>query len=302
MKDFNFYMGQFLEYLKYEKNYSLLTINGYKEDLMFLNDYFNKENINFLEVEYQDIRLLYNFLEDKHYSKNTIARHISSIRSFYKYLSFNKIINNNPFNMAHLPKKDKMLPKFLYYNELMEMFDSINLDNFYGKRNRCILEVLYATGVRVSELVNIKLSDIDFDNGTIKVIGKGNKERIVYFGDYAKEYLEKYIYEVRDNLLKNKKSDYLFINNSGTNLSARGVELVIKNIIKETSIKSNITPHVLRHTFATHLLNEGCDILSVQELLGHESLRATQVYTHITNEGLRNIYNISHPRNHKNIK
>ena len=299
MKDFNFYMGQFLEYLKYEKNYSLLTINGYKEDLMFLNNYFNKENINFLEVEYQDIRLLYNFLEDKHYSKNTIARHISSIRSFYKYLSFNKIINNNPFNMAHLPKKDKMLPKFLYYNELMEMFDSINLDNFYGKRNRCILEVLYATGVRVSELVNIKLSDIDFDNGTIKVIGKGNKERIVYFLDYPKKYMLDYIENGRNVMLNNKPCEYLFINKLGNKLTTRGVELIIKDIISKTSIKSNVTPHTIRHTFATHLLNEGCDIMSVKELLGHESLKATQVYTHITNEELRNIYLNCHPRSKK---
>lgn len=299
MKDFYFYMGQFLEYLKYEKNYSLLTINGYKEDLMFLNDYFNKENINFLEVEYQDIRLLYNFLEDKHYSKNTIARHISSIRSFYKYLSFNKIINNNPFNMAHLPKKDKMLPKFLYYNELMEMFDSINLDNVYGKRNRCILEVLYATGVRVSELVNIKLSDIDFDNGTIKVIGKGNKERIVYFLDYPKKYMLDYIENGRNVMLNNKPCEYLFINKLGNKLTTRGVELIIKDIISKTSIKSNVTPHTIRHTFATHLLNEGCDIMSVKELLGHESLKATQVYTHITNEELRNIYLNCHPRSKK---
>ena len=299
MKDFNFYMGQFLEYLKYEKNYSLLTINGYKEDLIFLNDYFNKENINFLEIEYQDIRLLYNFLEDKHYSKNTIARHISSIRSFYKYLSFNKIINNNPFNMAHLPKKDKMLPKFLYYNELMEMFDSINLDNFYGKRNRCILEVLYATGVRVSELVNIKLSDIDFDNGTIKVIGKGNKERIVYFLDYPKKYMLDYIENGRNVMLNNKPCEYLFINKLGNKLTTRGVELIIKDIISKTSIKSNVTPHTIRHTFATHLLNEGCDIMSVKELLGHESLKATQVYTHITNEELRNIYLNCHPRSKK---
>ena len=299
MKDFNFYMGQFLEYLKYEKNYSLLTINGYKEDLIFLNDYFNKENINFLEVEYQDIRLLYNYLEDKHYSKNTIARHISSIRSFYKYLSFNKIINNNPFNMAHLPKKDKMLPKFLYYNELMEMFDSIKLDDFYGKRNRCILEVLYATGVRVSELVNIKLSDIDFDNGTIRVIGKGNKERIVYFLDYPKKYMLDYIENGRNVMLNNKPCEYLFINKLGNKLTTRGVELIIKDIISKTSIKSNVTPHTIRHTFATHLLNEGCDIMSVKELLGHESLKATQVYTHITNEELRNIYLNCHPRSKK---
>ena len=292
---------KFIKYLKEQKNYSKYTIINYEEDLYFLKAYLEKEGISYLDVDYSVIRLYFNYLDSFNYSKNTIAKKITSARSFYKYLARNNKIKSNPFSLCSLPKKDKLLPKFLYYNELEEMFSSCDTSNL-GIRNRCILELLYATGMRVGELVNIKLNDIDLKEKYIKILGKGNKERIVYFGDYAKEYLEKYIYEVRDNLLKNKKSDYLFINNSGTNLSSRGVELIIKNIIKETSIKSNITPHVLRHTFATHLLNEGCDILSVQELLGHESLRATQVYTHITNEGLRNIYNISHPRNHKNIK
>ena len=292
---------KFIKYLKEQKNYSKYTIINYEEDLYFLKAYLEKEGISYLDVDYSVIRLYFNYLDSFNYSKNTIAKKITSARSFYKYLARNNKIKSNPFSLCSLPKKDKLLPKFLYYNELEEMFSSCD-DSNLGIRNRCILELLYATGMRVGELVNIKLNDIDLKEKYIKILGKGNEERIVYFGDYAKEYLEKYIYEARDSLLKNKKSDYLLINNSGTNLSARGVELVIKNIIKETSIKSNITPHVLRHTFATHLLNEGCDILSVQELLGHESLRATQVYTHITNEGLRNIYNISHPRNHKNIK
>lgn len=292
---------KFIKYLKEQKNYSKYTIINYEEDLDFLKTYLEKEDISYLDVDYSVIRLYFNYLDSFNYSKNTIAKKITSARSFYKYLARNNKIKTNPFSLCSLPKKDNLLPKFLYYNELEEMFSSCDTSDL-GIRNRCILELLYATGMRVGELVNIKLNDIDLKEKYIKILGKGNKERIVYFGDYAKEYLEKYIYEVRDNLLKNKKSDYLFINNSGTNLSSRGVELIIKNIIKETSIKSNITPHVLRHTFATHLLNEGCDILSVQELLGHESLRATQVYTHITNEGLRNIYNISHPRNNKNIK
>ena len=292
---------KFIRYLKEQKNYSKYTISTYEEDLIFLSKYLEKEGVSYLDIDYSTIRLYFNYLDSFNYSKNTIAKKITSARSFYKYLARNNKIKTNPFSLCSLPKKDNLLPKFLYYNELEEMFSSCDTSNL-GIRNRCILELLYATGMRVGELVNIKLNDIDLKEKYIKILGKGNKERIVYFGDYAKEYLEKYIYEVRDNLLKNKKSDYLFINNSGTNLSSRGVELIVKNIIKETSIKSNITPHVLRHTFATHLLNEGCDILSVQELLGHESLRATQIYTHITNEGLRNIYNISHPRNHKNIK
>ena len=292
---------KFIRYLKEQKNYSKYTISTYEEDLIFLSKYLEKEGVSYLDIDYSTIRLYFNYLDSFNYSKNTIAKKITSARSFYKYLARNNKIKTNPFSLCSLPKKDNLLPKFLYYNELEEMFSSCDTSNL-GIRNRCILELLYATGMRVGELVNIKLNDIDLKVKYIKLLGKGNKERIVYFGDYAKEYLEKYIYEVRDNLLKNKKSDYLFINNSGTNLSSRGVELIIKNIIKETSIKSNITPHVLSHTFATHLLIEGCDILSVQELLGHESLRATQIYTHITKERLRNIYNISNPRNNKNIK
>ena len=278
---------KFIRYLKEQKNYSKYTISTYEEDLIFLSKYLEKEGISYLDIDYSTIRLYFNYLDSFNYSKNTIAKKITSARSFYKYLARNNKIKSNPFSLCSLPKKDKLLPKFLYYNELEEMFSSCDTSNL-GIRNRCILELLYATGMRVGELVNIKLNDIDLKEKYIKILGKGNKERIVYFGDYAKEYLEKYIYEVRDNLLKNKKSDYLFINNSGTNLSARGVELVIKNIIKETSIKSNITPHVLRHTFATHLLNEGCDILSVQELLGHESISTTEIYTHVANEQVRN--------------
>lgn len=294
-------IDDFLKYLKEQKNYSPLTINGYKEDLIFLKNYFLKENISYLNIEYPDIRLFYNYLDSFNYSKNTISNKISAARSFYKYLARNNKIKSNPFSLASLPKKDNLLPKFLYYNELEEMFNACD-DSYLGIRNRCILELLYATGMRVRELVNIKLKDIDPTEKYIKILGKGNKERIVYFGDYAKEYLEIYLNNSRNYLLKNKSCDYLFINNTGTKLSTRGVELIVKKVIKDTSIKTNITPHTIRHTFATHLLNEGCDILSVQELLGHESLRATQVYTHITNEGLRNIYNNSHPRNNKSIK
>lgn len=292
------YIKDFLSYLKNQRNYSLKTIDSYKEDLKILEDFYLKENINFLKVEYSDIRFLYNYLDSKKYSKNTIARMISSTRSFYKYLAFNKIIEINPFSLATLPKKDKLLPKFLYYNELEELFDTFDLKDKYGQRDRLILELLYATGLRVSELVNIKLDDIDYSDNHIKVLGKGNKERIVYFGEYAKTYLELYLNDGRKNLLK-KECNYLFINNKSGKLSARGVELIIDKVIKKTSIKTKVTPHTIRHTFATHLLNEGCDISTVQELLGHESLKATQIYTHITNDSLRNTYLKTHPRNNK---
>ena len=197
---------KFIRYLKEQKNYSKYTISTYEEDLIFLSKYLEKEGISYLDIDYSTIRLYFNYLDSFNYSKNTIAKKITSARSFYKYLARNNKIKTNPFALCSLPKKDNLLPKFLYYNELEEMFSSCD-DSNLGIRNRCILELLYATGMRVGELVNIKLNDIDLKEKYIKILGKGNKERIVYFGDYAKEYLEKYIYEVRDNLLKNKKSD-----------------------------------------------------------------------------------------------
>lgn len=299
MDDFKIYEKRFLDNLYSIKNYSCYTVLNYQEDLDFFYDYLRENNLKFLKIEYQDIRDFYSYLDSKHYSKNTISRHISCLRGFYKYLALNKYIESNPFSLATLPKKDKLLPKFLYYNELEEMFDAIDITTDLGKRNRAILELLYATGVRVSELVDMKVDDLNFNDQSIKVLGKGNKERLVYFGPYAEKYVKQYLIEARLNLLKNNKSDYLFINNMGTPLSTRGVAFIIQEIIKRTSIKSNITPHTIRHTFATHLLNEGCDILSVQSLLGHESLKATQVYTHITNDELKDIYLKCHPRSNK---
>lgn len=294
-------INNFLSYIEDQKNYSKDTIKSYNEDLKFLKEYFDKEIINFLDIKYSDIRNYYNYLDSKKYSKNTIARMISSSRSFYKYLAFNNKIKTNPFSLACLPKKDKLLPKFLYYNELEEMFDVCDLKDPYGQRNRAIIELLYATGIRVSELINIKVKDIDFRNNQIKVLGKGNKERIVFFGSYAIKYLDIYLSDGRKKLLKENPCDYLFINNKKEQLKVRGIEQIINTVVSKTSIKTKITPHTIRHTFATHLLNEGCDILTVQELLGHESLRATQVYTHITNDSLKNTYLKTHPRGNKKI-
>ena len=295
-------INKYIDYLIYQKNYSNYTTENYKEDLLFFHDYLEKEYLNFLDIKYQDLHLFFNYLDDLKYSKNTIARRISSIRSFYKYLVRNKYIDYNPFELVSLPKKDKKLPKFLYYNELEILFKIPDLKTNLGIRNRLILELLYATGMRVGELEKIKLQDINQSEQTIKILGKGNKERIVYYGDYAAKYLDKYIKTSRKNLLKEKKDEnYLLLNNNGTRLTSRGIRLIINDIIDKSTLDAKISPHTLRHTFATHLLNEGCDILSVQELLGHESLKATQIYTHITNETLKNVYLKSHPRGNKKI-
>lgn len=287
----NEYIKKYLEYLTYQRNYSENTIKGYEEDLLFYQDFLNKQGINILEVDYQAIRKFYNYMDDKKLSKNTISRRISAVRNFYKYLARGNYVEYNPFCLTKGPKKDKLLPKFLYYNELEELFDVCDMSTLYGLRDRVILEILYSTGIRVGELENIKIKDIDTYQNQIKVLGKGNKERLVYYGEYLKEVLDLYLSRRRDN------NSYLLINSHGDRLSSRGIRYILNKLITRTSLKTKVTPHMLRHTFATHLLNEGCDILTVQELLGHESLRATQVYTHVTNDRLKDVYLKTHPRN-----
>ena len=293
-------IDKYLEYLLYQKNYSNSTIEGYKDNLNIYSIYLNIENLSYDEITYQDIRPFFNYLSDKKYSKSSIARIVSSVRGFYKYLVKEEIVNDNPFLLVSAPKKDLKLPKFLYSNELESMFLIPDMNNPKGIRDRLILEILYATGMRVSELINIKLNDIDFKNKQIKVMGKGSKERYVFFGDYANKYLNLYINNARNELIKTP-NEYLLINNKETKLSDRGIRVIINEIIKKSTLDLNVSPHTLRHTFATHLLNEGCDILSVQELLGHSSLKATQVYTHVTDEKLRDVYLHTHPRSNKKL-
>ena len=287
------YLSEYLEYLKYQKNYSDETIHSYSIDIEEFLDYINSECINICEVGYDVVKAWLIHLDEKKNKSTTVSRKISSLRGFYKYLVNNKVMNSNPFSLVSLPKKERHLPRFFYYNELEEMFQVPKLNTALGQRDRLLLEMLYATGVRVSELVNIKVSDINGEE--IKVLGKGNKERIVEFGDYAESILELYLNEGYKSL-NVKKSEYLFLNNRGGKLTTRGVRYILDNIINKTTIDKKISPHMLRHTFATHLLNEGCDLLTVQELLGHESLTATSIYTHITNDRLKEVYFKCHPR------
>lgn len=287
------YLSDYLEYLKYQKNYSDETIHSYSIDIEEFLDYINSECINICEVGYDVVKAWLINLDEKKNKSTTVSRKISSLRGFYKYLINNKVIDSNPFSLVSLPKKERHLPRFFYYNELEEMFQVPKLNTALGQRDRLLLEMLYATGVRVSELVNIKVSDINGEE--IRVLGKGNKERIVEFGDYAEFILELYLKEGYKHL-NIKKSEYLFLNNRGGKLTTRGVRYILDNIINKTTIDKKISPHMLRHTFATHLLNEGCDLLTVQELLGHESLTATSIYTHITNDRLKEVYFKCHPR------
>lgn len=290
-------INNFIEYLKYQRNYSDFTCNNYKKDLNEYNSFILNNKINYKNMDYNDAKEYVIYLNKKNDAKSTISRKLSSLRTFYKYLGLNNKVKSNPFLLVSSPKKEKRIPKFINYNNMEEILNVPNIKTKEGQRERVILEVLYASGVRVSELVNIKLKDIDFSNKNILIFGKGSKERLVSFGDYALEYINLYLKEGRNLLLDGVKSDYLIVGKKIEKLTTRRVEQIIDDIIKRTSIKLNITPHMFRHTFATHLLDNGCDLLVVQELLGHASLSSTEIYTHVSNEHLREVYLKCHPRN-----
>ncbi len=290
-------INKFIEYLKYQRNYSDFTCNNYKKDLNEYNSFILSNKINYKNMDYNEAKEYVIYLNKKNDAKSTISRKLSSLRTFYKYLVLNNKVESNPFLLVSSPKKEKRIPKFINYNNMEEILNVPNIKTKEGQRERVILEVLYASGVRVSELVNIKLKDIDFSNKNILIFGKGSKERLVSFGDYALEYINLYLKEGRNLLLDGVKSDYLIVGKKSEKLTTRRVEQIIDDIIKRTSIKLNITPHMFRHTFATHLLDNGCDLLVVQELLGHASLSSTEIYTHVSNEHLREVYLKCHPRN-----
>ena len=289
-------LKKYEEYLLYEKKYPLNTVNSYISDISFFLSYISSMNKKVTDVDKNIVRNYLKILSDLKYKNSTIARKLSSLRSYFAYLLANKKIKNNIFNLINNPKKEKKLPNFLTYQEFEDLIFSIDNNDIYAKRNKLILELLLASGLRVSELVNIKLEDIDINNKSIRVVGKGSKERIVYFNLHTETSLKDYLDNSRSKLLKNKKSNYLFINNKSTKLTREGVFEIINKIATKANIKHHLSPHVLRHTFATFLLNEGADIRSVQTLLGHESLSTTQIYTHITSDALKSEYLKRFPR------
>ena len=292
MKD----LESYIFYLKKERNYAKLTLINYSKDITLFLDYLKNKKKSYISINKDDVRDYLKYMDNLKYKNSTISRSLSSLRNFYTYLLSKNIIDNNPFKLIRNPKKEKKLPNFLQYNEFIKLIEDLKNDDNLSIRNKMILELLYATGIRVSELTNIKLDDINFNDKSIRVLGKGNKERIVYFGDYAKDVMNEYINNNRGSLLNGKNSKYLLINKNGDNLTSRGVEEVIDKIVKEVSLNHKISPHVLRHTFATHMLEDGADLRTVQELLGHSSLSTTQIYTHVTNERLRSVYLKSFPR------
>ena len=282
---------KFTNYLKTERNYSKHTISNYARDLRFLLQFLKGRKID--RTAAREYLLA---LEKKHYSRRSVARKLSSTRSFFRFLMREKLAKQNPFENLLTPKLPKKLPNFLYQEELKKLLAEPNTKSPLGLRDQAILEVIYGTGLRVAEIVRMNINDVDFDEGEIKVLGKGAKERIVLFGSHAQAALHNYIREGRPFLLAQKKTPALFINRRGGRLTCRSVERMITFYAKEAQLQKRVTPHTLRHSFATHLLSGGADLRMVQELLGHVSLSTTQVYTHITKERLKEVYDSAHPR------
>lgn len=284
---------KFLDYLQNIKKYSDNTIINYEIDIDRYEKFLKINNKKINNIKYKDVLDFISYIKDNHKS-TSINRCLSSLRSYYNYLLKENVVNTNPFKLVNSMKKEKKLPEYFKYNEYVELVNSIDINSNLGIRNRCIFEVLLCTGCRCSELVNIKLCDVDLDNREIKVLGKGNKERIVYLGSYAIDSLNMYL-SVRDELSK-KDNKYLFVNHLGNKLTTRGIRDIIDKILLKSSLNLKITPHTFRHSFATMLLNEGCDLKSVQELLGHVSLSTTSIYTHVSNEELKRVYLHTNPR------
>lgn len=292
-------IDQFIEYIRNERNYSDYTEENYLRDLYVYELYLKNKRINYLNITYKEITLYIAYLkEKKRLNSASINQHLSAIRSFYNYLCIRNYIKSNPFKLVRGPKKELKLPNYMKYSEFEQMINSCE-DTPLGIRNKAILETLLATGARIGEIINIDVTDIDFNNMEVKVLGKGNKERICYFNNHCKEALQNYIDNSRPLLLNGKTSSKLFINHLGNPLTTRGVRDILDKIILKSSVNSKITPHTFRHTFATMLLNEGCDLKSVQELLGHVNLSTTSIYTHVTNDRIKDIYLHTHPRNKK---
>ena len=296
---FNVYLKSFIAYLSVEKNFSNYTVSAYKSDLVSFFIWTN--NISPEKVTYNQIREYLHFIQKFNYKKTTVARKIASLRTFFKYLYKSQFIEINPAENISAPKKPKSLPKFLTDDEMNKILDNIKIDTPAGLRNKAILELLSATGMRVSELSNLNFEDLNLDENEITVFGKGAKERIVLVSERAKKYLLQYIDVARPLIVKNApvqeltESSPVFINKTGYRLQSKTIRVVINDLVDKIQLPKHVTPHVFRHSFATRMLEHGADLRVVQELLGHASISNTQIYTHVSVQHLKDEYDKTHP-------
>jgi len=292
---------KYMDYLQVERNASPYTVRNYTDALMKFFDYLKGRNITSLkDVNKQTLRDYLSHLIENGYAKSSIARRLSAIRSFYRYLMREEMIAVSPAATTVSPRLDKRLPSFLTVEEVKRLIESPDLSKPQGRRDRALLEILYASGLRISELVNLDVEQVNLDNNEIRVWGKGSKERVVLIGKPAHQALTDYLERGRPELLAKKKSEALFLNRYGGRLPARRVQKILDKYAR--NIDKKVHPHMLRHTFATHLLDGGADLKVVQELLGHADLSSTQIYTHVTQSRARKIYLSAHPLAKKAVK
>jgi len=282
------YIDKFLRYLEIEKNYSTHTILNYKLDLQDFSKFLGGADIT--SVDYLFLRKYLAALKEKNLNARSAGRHLSALRSFFRFLSREGYIKLNPTSSLSSPKQEKHLPLFLTEEEVLKLIDSAFIQDERSLRDKAILETFYSTGIRISELVGLNMDDVDFIGGIAKVRGKGKKERIVPVGDHALKAIRHYLDK------RKRKDNAIFLNKSGSRLSTRGVRNIVDKYITKAGIRQGVSAHTLRHSFATHLLNRGADLRSVQELLGHANLSTTQIYTHLTTERLKAVYDKAHPR------
>ena len=293
-------LEDFKSYIIVEKNFSKHTAKAYCSDILSFLVWMDEQSCE--DVNFSKIRDYLHFIQKFNYKKTTIARKIASIRTFYKFLYRERKIDSNPAMNLNTPKRPKSLPKFLTPDEVEKILNNTKIETPSGYRNRAILELLWATGMRVSELSGLNFGDLNLENNEIRVFGKGAKERIILVTDRAKSYLERYIETARALIPKGfpvgepNEDSPVFINNTGYRLQTRTIRNVINEIVEKINLPKHVTPHVFRHSFATHLIENGADLRVVQELLGHASISNTQIYTHISTQHLKYVYNEAHPR------
>lgn len=297
------YVDGFLNHLQVEKNASGMTIVSYRTDLNQFFEFLSELNSLPRELvskelfNHKSVRDYLAHLQNKGFSRSTMARKLATLRSFVRYLCREEVLEGNPIAAVATPKQEKRLPRFLYPQEIETLIEAPDTSRVSGLRDQAILELLYGTGIRVSELVALNLNNIDTQNGYVKVTGKGGKERIVPMGKKACLAVDKYLPVRQKSIRKDPNLELaVFLNKFGQRLTARSVRNIINKYVQQVALNQKVSPHTLRHTFATHLLNGGADLRSVQELLGHVKLSTTQVYTHVTTERIKSVHDKNHPR------
>jgi len=296
------WIENFCQHLRGERNYSAHTVTAYRKDLeQFLQFRQEWDDGDWIKTDNMIIRSYLAYMVEYKYKRSSIARKLAALRSFFSFLQEEGILNNNPARESRSPKQEKKLPRFLSQWEIQSLLSAPSPDTPLGQRDRAILEVLYSSGLRASELIGLQLTSLDFTKKEIRILGKGRKERLVPCGDKALEALKLYLRNGRPQLLSRadkglKENNAVFLNYRGGELSVRSVRRILTKYVKQLALTDGISPHSIRHTFATHLLEAGADLRSIQELLGHVSISTTQIYTHVSRQRLRTVYQQAHPR------